>query len=125
MSRIWLTLEDVLDIHARQIAEFGGSNGLRDAGALEAALFRPRSGYYDDLIAEAAALWESLSHNHAFIDGNKRTALASTIIFLGLNGVELTATPDALMDFLLPLYEKQQLEFNTLEAWLRENTRAV
>jgi death-on-curing protein len=60
------------------IERFGGSHGLRDQGALESALARPQTGYYLDLIEEAAALWESLSQNHPFIDGNKRIAITAT-----------------------------------------------
>ena len=70
------SLDDVLVAHTRLIKAFGGAPGLRDLGALEAALARPRTGYYQDLIEEAAALLESLSQNHPFIDGNKRTAIA-------------------------------------------------
>lgn len=57
-------------IHEDQIARYGGSAGMRDRGLLEAALYRPQTGYYADLIEEAAALWESLAQNHPFIDGN-------------------------------------------------------
>ena len=63
--------------------------GIRDAAALESALARPRSGYYSDLIQEAAALWESLSQNHAFVDGNKRVAVTMTAAFLRVNGYRL------------------------------------
>lgn len=125
MSRIWLTLADVIDIHALQIARFGGSPGIRDAGQLEAALFRPRSGYYADLVEEAAALWESLSHNHPFVDGNKRTAFASMLIFLELNDWQITAPPRAVLDFLIPLYESNTFGFDRLEPWLRQNTRPL
>jgi len=59
----------------RLIDELGGSDSVRDLGALEAAVFRPQTGYYEDSIAEAVALFESLIQNHPFIDGNKRTAL--------------------------------------------------
>jgi death-on-curing protein len=70
----YLTVVEVLAIHDDQIERYGGASGLRDRGLLEAAIFRPQTGYYADLIEEAAALWESLSQNHPFIDGNKRTA---------------------------------------------------
>lgn len=60
----YLTLVEVLAIHEDQIVRYGGSAGVRDAGLLEAALFRPHTGYYPDLLAEVAALWESLSQNH-------------------------------------------------------------
>jgi death on curing protein len=63
------------------IEEHGSAHGLRDAGALEAELFRPQSGHYDDLIEEAPALFESLAINHPFLDGNKRMAFAGTNIF--------------------------------------------
>jgi len=67
----YLSIIDVVAIHDLQIERFGGADGLRDPGALESALFRPQSGYYKDIIQEAAALWESLSQNHPFVDGNK------------------------------------------------------
>ena len=66
-------IEEVISAHGRLIARFGGTLGIRDRAALESALARPRTGYYDDLIQ--AALWESLSQNHPFLDGNKRTAI--------------------------------------------------
>ena len=68
-------IDDVLLVHRTLIERFGGSYGLRDRGALESALARPQTGYYRDLIEEAAALWESLSQNHPFVDGNKRVAV--------------------------------------------------
>ena len=76
------TVDEVIVVHARLIAKFGGSLGIRDRGALESALARPRSGYYTDIIQEAAALWESLSQNHAFVDGNKRVAVTTMAAFL-------------------------------------------
>jgi hypothetical protein len=66
------TIEEALAVHSKLILLFGGSGGLRDGAALESAVARPRSGYYTDLIREAAALRESLSQNHAFVDRNKR-----------------------------------------------------
>lgn len=122
-ARDYLTVADVLAIHADQIATYGGSEGLRDPGQLEAALFRPQSGYYADVMAEAAALWESLSQNHPFVDGNKRTAFAATYTFLVINDFELTADADAIWRFLEPLYADGGFAFEVLEAWLRANTR--
>ena len=117
-------LGDVLAIHEDQVETYGGSFGVRDMGQLEAALFRPQSGYYDDLIAEAAALWESLSQNHPFVDGNKRTAFASTFTFLAINGVEITATADDTWQFLSSCYERGEVNFDNLDRWLRGNTSA-
>jgi death-on-curing protein len=89
----YLTVAEVLAMHTDQIERYGGSEGVRDPGLLEAALYRPQTGYYADLIEEAAALWESLAQNHAFIDGNKRTAFAATYTFLAINGARLATFP--------------------------------
>lgn len=121
--RDYLTTADVLAIHSDQIAVYGGAEGVRDLGQLEAALFRPQSGYYADVIAEAAALWESLSQNHPFVDGNKRTAFAATYTFLMINGCEITADADEVWAFLSDLYDRNAIAYDDLEAWLRENTR--
>ena len=121
MTRDYLTLADVLAIHADQIATYGGAAGVRDAGQLEAALFRPQSGYYADAIAEAAALWESLSQNHPFVDGNKRTAFAAMFTFLAINGIDLTAGADETWAFLSLLYERHEFTFAALDAWLRDH----
>ena len=122
MSFDYLTLDEVLAIHADQIETYGGSYGVRDLGQLEAALARPRTGYYPDLVAEAAALWESLAQNHPFIDGNKRTAFACTITFLRINGARFAPGKQDTIDFILGLYETGQFRFEKLEPWLRANT---
>ena len=123
--RDFLTVVDVLAIHADQIERFGGAPGLRDAGILEAALFRPQTGYYADVIEEAAALWESLSQGHPFIDGNKRTALAAMHVFLAINGIELHASTGELYTFITGLYETDDFRFAALITWLRRNTRPI
>src|ERR1700687_180556 len=87
----YLTLAEALAIHDDQIERYGGSPGIRDPGLLEAALYRPQTGYYADLVEEAAALWESLAQTHPFLDGNKRTAFAATYTFLAINGGRITA----------------------------------
>jgi death on curing protein len=117
----YLTIAEVLAMHADQIERYGGSEGLRDRGQLEAALFRLQTGYYTDLIEEAAALWESLSQNHPFIDGNKRTAFAATYTYLAINGTSLTAEADAVYAFVSRLYETHAFNFEALVAWLRLN----
>lgn len=109
-------------MHHDLIERYGGEPGLRDAGLLEAALFRPQTGYYKDVVAEAAALWESLSQNHPFLDGNKRTAFAAAYTFLAVNGVTIAATAETLRDFLEYLYTNNLLSFEQLDAWLRDNT---
>ena len=113
------TVDEVIVVHARLIAKFGGSLGFRDRGALEAALARPQSGYYQDLIQEAAALWESLSQNHPFLDGNKRVAVTVTAAFLKVNGYKLKFDDLDAYSFLLDLYESGRMRFQELENWLR------
>lgn len=76
-------------------------------------------------MAQAAALWESLSQNHPFIDGNKRLAFAAVFTFLRMNGVTITAEADAVYRFLATLYAEGELTFARLEAWLRRNTAAL
>lgn len=120
----YLSIVEVLAMHEDQIARYGGATGLRDPGQLEAALFRPQTGYYADLIEEAAALWESLSQNHPFLDGNKRTAFAATYTFLALNGLRLTADAEATYLFMIELYESQRFNFEALSNWLRQNTKS-
>ena len=121
----YLTVTEVLAIHEDQIDRYGGARGLRDQGQLESAVFRPQSGYYPDVVAEAAALWESLSQNHPFVDGNKRTAFAAMYTFLAINGVSLTADSDSAWDFLSARYASRDFRFAALEAWLRNNTEPV
>ena len=119
------TVEETVAVHGRLIARFGGSEGIRDRAALESALARPRSGYYSDLIQEAAALWESLSQNHAFVDGNKRVAVTMTAAFLRVNGYRLEFNDLDAFSFLMDLYETGRMRFEELDRWLRQNAVAV
>jgi death-on-curing protein len=119
----YLTVAEVLAMHADQLQRYGGASGVRDPGQLEAALFRPQTGYYASQIEEAAALWESLSQNHPFIDGNKRTAFAATYTFLAINGWRLTADPEETYRFMVGLYENQSFNFERLVTWLLGNTQ--
>jgi death-on-curing protein len=115
----YLTVGEVLAMHAELITRYGGTQGIRDQGLLEAALYRPQTGYYADLVEEAAALWESLSQNHPFLDGNKRTAFAATITFMAINGTRVTANAEETINFLSSLYESNLLNFDKLVPWLR------
>ena len=122
MSFDYILVEDILAIHEDQIERYGGAHGIRDPGLLEAALFRPQTGYYDTLIDEAAALWESLSQNHPFVDGNKRTAFAATFVFLAINGLDVTSSDDDSQAFILDLYDSGGVNFENLQSWLLANT---
>src|SRR5260370_40185382 len=110
----YLTVAEVVAMHADQIERYGGSPGIRDQGLLEAALYRPQTGYYADLIEEAAALWESLSQNQSFVDGNKRTAFAATYTFLAINGLYLTADAGETFFFVSELYNAKHVRFDKL-----------
>jgi death on curing protein len=118
----YLTLSEVLAIHADQIERYGGSPGIRDRDLLESAVLRPQNGYYADLREEAAAVWEGLSQNHRFVDGNKRTAFAAAYTFLAINGLDIATDVEATYDFLIDLYENDQFRFEYLLAWLRSHT---
>lgn len=117
----YLTLADTLAMHHVLIEKYGGAHGIRDGGALEAALFRPQTGYYDDVIAEAAALMESLAINHPFIDGNKRIAFAVTDTFLRINGYRLMQTSEGVYVQMLQWFESGHFEFKYIDVWLRQH----
>ena len=118
MAHDYLTVADVLGMHTVLIQRYGGAPGVRDPGALESALFRPQTGYYEDIVAEAAALLESLAINHPFVDGNKRMAAVACEVFIVLNGATLSAEDHELYPQYLGLSEGSlgEVEF---AAWLR------
>ncbi|MEO6013347.1 MAG: Fic family protein [Devosia sp.] len=118
----YVTLDEALRIHEVLILEFGGASGVRDLGLLESALLRPQTGHYGALIEEAAALWESLAMNHAFVDGKKRVAYAVLDIFLGLNGLDICADNVSIETFIYHHLEAGTFRKDTLDAWLRANT---
>jgi death-on-curing protein len=121
----YLTLADVLFLHHDQVERYGGAHGVRDMGAVEAAVFRPQSGYYEDVIAEAAALMESLAMNHPFIDGNKRVAFAATYAFLKINRFEIKQTVNAVYEQMMTFFESNTFEFASLEPWLRSIAKKI
>ena len=118
-SVLFLSTDEVLEIHAALIKRFGGKSGIRDPGLLESALFRPRTGYYNGLVEMASALFESLIMNHPFIDGNKRVAFFTTDIFLRLNGFKLKVEGREAHRFLIGLLESHQCSYEKLEPWIR------
>jgi death-on-curing protein len=121
----FLTLDEVLAVHAAILAMGGGSAGIRDLGLLESALYRPRSGYYEDVVEMAAALFESLLGNHPFVDGNKRVAVIATDAFLRLNGWRLAMAPARAHAFLMGLLECGQADMAHLLPWLRRALRRL
>ncbi|MFM8766772.1 MAG: type II toxin-antitoxin system death-on-curing family toxin [Rubrivivax sp.] len=119
MPRDYLTVADVLGLHMVLLKRYGGASGLRDPGALEAALFRPQTGYYADIMAEAAALMESLAINHPFLDGNKRVAFAAVDVFLRINGWRLRRPPMQIHAEMIRMLETGSFDMAHLEPWLR------
>ncbi len=119
MAHDYLTVADVLGMHTVLMQRYGGAAGVRDPGALEAALYRPQTGYYEDTVAEAAALLESLAVNHPFIDGNKRIAFAAADVFLRINGWRLQREPALIHAELMQMFETGTFNIAHLEPWLR------
>ncbi|MGD2178933.1 MAG: type II toxin-antitoxin system death-on-curing family toxin [Anaerolineae bacterium] len=122
----YLTLEEVYLLHERVIQLTGGSSGLRDPGLLESAVARPQASFdgeelYPDLWTKAAALMQSLIKNHPFVDGNKRTAVTATAIFLELNHRRLTASNDEVLRFAVQM-AREQAELEEIAAWLQTHS---
>ena len=121
----YVTTADALFFHKHLIERYGGAPGIRDVGALESALHRPQTGYYETLIHEAAALCESLVQNHPFVDGNKRVAFAVVDVFLRINGYTITASSTAIYGHVMKLLRESTFDMDHLVPWLQgivENT---
>jgi death-on-curing protein len=115
---LYPTIAEVIALHDQLIERFGGSGGIRDKGLLQSALARPQSGYYSTLSLQAAALLQSLTQNHAFVDGNKRVAFALTAIFLRMNGFRLVVDPDNGENFIIVELIQKKIELDAIAAWL-------
>jgi death-on-curing protein len=119
----WLDIDIVLDIHAEQLALFGGSDGMRDRGLLESALACPLNKFAygeTDLAALAAAYAFGIARNHPFVDGNKRAAFGAMIVLLGLNGIDLDVPPEDATAIILEL-AAGGIDEDGLAHWLRDN----
>jgi death on curing protein len=117
--REYLTVAEVYRMQHRLIELFGGLHGVRDAGAIEAAVFRPQTGYYDSVEEEAAALMESLGMNHGFIDGNKRIAFTAADVLLRRNGFYLDVEADEGQRFIEGSLERREFRFARILEWIR------
>ena len=118
----YLTVIEVLAIHAAMIDGFGGADGIRDLGALESAIFRPGTGYYDGPVEEAAALMESLLQNHPFIDGNKRTAFAAADLHFRWNGLRYSRTVEDAAAFIDSMFASRDIDAALITDFLRNHT---
>ena len=124
----YLSVAQVLFIHARLIAETGGSPGLRDLGLLSLAVARPQATFdgqdlYPDLFSKTAALMDSLVRNHAFIDGNKRVGITAAGLFLRLHGRQLTASNAELERFTWDVAQTH-VSLDVMTSWFEQNSKA-
>lgn len=119
MAQDYLTVADVLEMHTVLMQRYGGAPGVRDPGALESALYRPQTGYYEDIVAEAAALLESLAINHPFVDGNKRIAFGATDVFVRINGWRVQRPAMRIHTEMIHMFESGTFNIAHLDPWLR------
>src|SRR5579864_7743400 len=123
--REYLTMAEVYRMQHRLIELFGGLHGVRDAGAIESAVYRPQTGYYDSVEEEAAPLMESLGMNHGFIDGNKRISFTAADVFLRRNGFYLDVVADEGHQFIEGSLQRRQFRFGNIVTWIREHLKRL
>jgi len=128
-SPIFLTIDQVLAIHSRMIAEFGGDAGLRDSGLLESAVTMPQAAFgnlylHKGIPAMAAAYLFHICKNHPFVDGNKRAAFAAAEVFIALNGYRLVATNDQCETWTMAVAQST-MEKQALTKLFRQHTKRV
>ncbi len=120
---IWLDVDEVIDMHAEQLAIFGGPEGIRDRGLLESAVLRPVNQWnygQADMAALAAAYAFGLARNHAFVDGNKRIAFHAMMVFLRVNDIPFAPDPAHATAIILSLAAGEVSE-ESLTRWIRDN----
>src|SRR5579864_1080075 len=126
----YLTVAEIYQMQHRLIDLFGGVHGVRDKGAVEAAVFRPQTGYYNSLEEEAAALLESLANNHGFLDGNKRIAFTAADVFLRRNGFYIEVEGLDGYAFIVGSMEPGSMErhefrFTSFLDWIRQHSKPL
>jgi death on curing protein len=119
------TVAEVYRMQHRLIELFGGRYGVRDQGAVEAAVFRPQTGYYNSIEEEAAALMESLGNNHGFIDGNKRIAFTAADVFLRRDGFYLEVEGVDGHAFIDGSIARQEFRFAQILVWIRQHLKTA
>ncbi len=123
----YLNAEQILFIHTRLIKETGGESGIRDLGLLRSAVARPQATFdqtdlYPNIFFKAAALFESLVNNHPFVDGNKRTGIASTVLLLQINNYSFQTSQEEMVRFTLSIAQGTET-LESIAAWLDNHTR--
>jgi len=121
----YLTVAEVYRMQHRLIELFGGLHGVRDKGAVEAAVFRPQTGYYNSIEEEAAALIESLGNNHGFLDGNKRIAFTAADVFLRRNGCYIAVEGLDGHTFVVGSMERHEFRFAQILDWIRQHIKPL
>ena len=116
-------MAEVYRMQHRLIELFGGRYGVRDQGAVEAAVFRPQTGYYNCVEEEAAALMESLGNNHGFIDGNKRIAFTAADVFLRRHGFYLEVEGIEGHAFIDGSIARREFRFAQILVWIRRHLK--
>lgn len=121
----YLTVAEVYRMQYRLIEMFGGLHGVRDKGAVEAAVFRPQTGYYNSIEEEAAALMESLANNHGFLDGNKRIAFTAADVFLRRNGSYIDVEGLDGYAFIYGSMDRHEFRFSQILEWIRQHIKPL
>ena len=121
----YLTVAEIYQMQHRLVDLFGGRHGVRDKGAVEAAVFRPQTGYYNSLEEEAAALMEPLANNHGFLDGNKRIAFTAADVFLRRNGSYIKVEAAAGYEFINGSMERHEFRFPQILDWIRRHCKPL
>ncbi len=118
-THFYPTVAESIEAHRILVEEFGGAHGVRDMGLLESAIFRPLTGYYGGLLEEAAALMESLTNNHPFLDGNKRVAFAMADTMLRSNGYYLEIGGETANEFIRASLAAHEFRFSKILEWIQ------
>ena len=121
----YLTVAEIYQMQHRLIDLFGGLHGVRDKGAVEAAVFRPQTGYYNSLEEEAAALMESLTNNHGFLDGNKRIAFTAVDVFLRRNGFYIQVEAAVGYEFISGSMDRHEFRFPLILDWIQRHCKPL
>ena len=121
----YFTVAEVYEMQHLLIERFGGTHGVRDKNAVEAAVSRPQTGYYNSLEEEAAALMESLGNNHGFLDGYKRIAFTATDVFLRRNDFYIEVEAQAGHEFIYGSMDRQEFRFPQILDWIRQHIRPL
>jgi death-on-curing protein len=121
----YLTVAEIYQMQHRLIDLFGGLHGVRDKGAVEAAIFRPQTGYYNSLEEEASALMESLANSHSFLDGNKRIAFMGADVFLRRNGSYIEVEAAVGHEFISGSMDRHEFRFPRILDWIQRHRKTL